>query len=136
MKISSIVIVILLCFHICCYSQTNEKNGNDVHDMNAPVFICTPEPQFPGGVDSLKSFLKRNLKYPTSHCAPGIVYVQFTVDSTGVITNPKIIKGVCEAYDNEVLRVISIMPKMIPAYGKGNRPMSLQWNLPIKFGIN
>lgn len=94
-------------------------------------------PEFPGGDDSLKSFLKENLKFPNKEwCGSGTVYVQFTVDVDGTIKDYEIVRGLVDFLDKEALRVISLMPKWKPALDKENNPVKTQMRLPIKFRID
>ena len=74
---------------------------------------------FSGGKDSkssnkhLNKFLKQNLIYPDSAVKDrieGKVYVSFTIDSVGHVANIKIEKGSNKYFDDEVMRVMSIMP--------------------------
>ena len=96
-------------------------------------------PQFPGGDAELFKFITKNFKYTVSdgkqNEADGTkIIVGFTVDSTGNIINPKIVKGINPELNNEALRVVSIMPKWIPAKQKG-KPISVPFNLPIQLEI-
>ena len=95
--------------------------------------VCfSTTPQFPGGSDSLISFVKRNLKYPETAIKDSIegkVIVTFFVGTTGKITDVKLKHGVRYDLDNEALRIVSIMPKWIPANVKVN------FTLPIKFTL-
>jgi hypothetical protein len=45
----------------------------------------------------------------------GLTVAQFTVDSTGIIKDVKIVKTLNQIIDKELLRVIAAMPKWIPA---------------------
>ncbi len=80
------------------------------------------KPQFPGGKDSLTSFFNRNFKYEhESLCNyPSAVYVEFTVEEDGEITNIKYLRPF-EHYTlyAETLRVLKCMPKWNPATQNG-----------------
>ncbi|WP_419701408.1 energy transducer TonB [Mucilaginibacter sp. NFX135] len=90
-------------------------------------------PQFPGGQDSLASFLARNLRYPEREIdVRGKVIIQFTVTKTGEIKQSRIIRKLYESVDAEALRVIKLMPKWIPAYIKG-KPVEMIYTMPINF---
>lgn len=72
--------------------------------------------QFPGGEQGLYQFIMDNLKYPDVGCAhvAGTVLARFEVAKDGTVRNPIIIRSVYPALDNEVLRLISLMPKWTP----------------------
>lgn len=75
-------------------------------------------PLFVGGEVELKDFLAGNLRYPTiakENNITGWVVASFTIKETGFPENPKIIKGLGYGCDDEVLRVIKLMPRFVPA---------------------
>lgn len=89
--------------------------------------------QFPGGPDSLKSFIRKNLCYPSEDdCFEGSVIVRFIVEKDGSISNVKVIRSIEPLVDDEAVRVVRSMPKWIPAEkdGKAVRSRSM---LPVKF---
>lgn len=89
-------------------------------------------PRFPGGRKALNAFLKQNMKLETeSTCQlSGTIYVRFTVDSTGQVTNPVIVKGLNTDFNNEALRVVTLMPLWIPA--GCNKPKTASYLFPIR----
>ena len=90
--------------------------------------------QFPGGPDSLKSFIRKNLCYPSEDCFEGSVIVRFIVEKDGSISDVKVIRSIEPLVDDEAVRVVRSMPKWIPAEkdGKAVRSRSM---LPVKFGL-
>ncbi len=101
------------------------------------VSVVQVQPEFPGGPDSLQSFLKGNLHYPDSakyNRIQGRVYIGFLVDKKGKIKEEKILNGVNELLDNEALRVVRMMPEWTPGTAGGS-PTSVQYTLPIDFII-
>lgn len=127
---------IVFCFisFICCnninISQNNSKNihiedslnqeiGND---ENESILVDPMEsmPVFPGGVDSLKSFLKSNLIATSEMREMGVfgkVIIQLIVEKDGTITDPFVLRGIDKLFDAEALRVVKLLPKFEePAY--------------------
>lgn len=99
------------------------------------VTVSQIQPEFPGGTDSLDSFLKTNLTYPEKarlNHTQGRVYVGFMIDRNGKIKNLKILSSASEDLDNEALRVIGIMPDWKPGTA-GGTPIDVQYILPIDF---
>jgi Ca-activated chloride channel family protein len=95
-------------------------------------------PSFPGGEDSLKAFLQKNLVYPASSKSKGIsgtVYLTFTVEKDGSISDMKVMRGVNDEFDAEAIRVLGMMPKWIPGRQNG-KSVNVQMTLPIKFALN
>jgi protein TonB len=106
-------------------NQTNEKE-------QLFLSICESPPSFKGGMEAFQKYLSQNLCYPKTATKLGTVYVNFTVEKDGTITNVHIIRGIEPVLDNEVLRVISQMPLWIPAI-KSGKPIAMRFTIPIKF---
>ena len=91
--------------------------------------------QFPGGPDSLKSFMEKNLILPPSQdCFEGSVIVRFIVEKDGSISDVKVIRSIEPLVDDEAVRVVRSMPKWIPAEKDGKAVRS-RLMLPVKFGL-
>lgn len=96
-------------------------------------------PEFNGGMDALFKFIQSNLNYPDyekKNNISGNVYVRFVVEKDGSITQPEILRSVKDSknMDKEVLRVISIMPKWIPAKHQ-EREVRAYMTLPFRFNL-
>lgn len=91
-------------------------------------------PEYPGGKDSLQSFLINNLTFPkdVEHKSDTTVVVSFLVNKRGKIKDISIIKSAGKAFDEEVIRVIRLMPDWIPAEDRG-KPIAVKYNLPVHF---
>ena len=93
--------------------------------------------QFPGGLDSLNSFIKKNLCYPPETrdiCIVGTVIVQFIIEKNGAVSDVKVIRSVDPLLDKEAVRVVTSMPNWIPAEKDGKAVRSY-YTLPIRFGL-
>lgn len=109
------------------------KLGLDSYNFS--LFDISPD--FPGGDQSRIKFLVNNVKYPSSSREKGemgTVYVSFIINKTGEIKNIKILRGVSKNIDNEVLRVISLIPMFLPGFADG-MPVEIQFNMPMKFSL-
>lgn len=82
-------------------SISNEKIYEKVDEM----------PDYTGGKLELLKFFSRNFKYPNDSFVCCKIIVEFVIDSTGAIRNPRIIRGLQKDFDDETLRVIKLMPK-------------------------
>ncbi len=104
-------------------------------DKSAVFTVVEDMPSFPGGQAELTKFLSNNLKMPAEGAktdVEGTVYASFNVNEDGSISGAKILKGLGQSYDEEVLRVISLMPKWIPGKQNGKTVATLM-NIPVKF---
>lgn len=92
--------------------------------------------QFPGGPDSLKSFIRKNLCYPSEElgCVEGSVIVRFIIEKNGAISDVKVIRSIEPLVDDEAVRVVRSMPKWIPAEKDGKAVRS-RLMLPVKWGL-
>ncbi|AYA38278.1 energy transducer TonB [Hymenobacter oligotrophus] len=94
-------------------------------------------PEFEGGQAALVKYLQRNLRYPAQALGSkkeGKVFVAFTVNTLGEITDVEVIKGLGHGTDEEAARVIRAMPRW--QAGKQNgRSVSVRYTLPITFKI-
>lgn len=110
------------------FAQDNVKAGFGVS-------VVQSQPMFPGGEDSLISFLKNNLRYPQEAklaWIQGRVFIGFLIDHTGKIKDTRVLSGVNSQLDEEALRVVRLMPEWIP--GKiGDTNVDTQYILPIEF---
>ena len=102
------------------------------------VFMVVEQmPEFPGGIQELMSFLRKNTKYPTIAQENGIqgrVIVQFVVEKDGTPTEFKVIRSVDPDLDAEALRVMKEMPKWKPGMQKG-QVVRVKYTLPVTFRL-
>lgn len=119
--------------------------GDVIEYVNEPsptIWFGTVEvmPQFPGGELALAKFLDENIVYPEYekiNQIEGKVYVGFTIDEEGNVIEPNILRGVTDApnFNDEVLRVIKLMPKWKPST-QGGKPVKIKFQLPIEFMLD
>lgn len=91
--------------------------------------------EFPGGVDGLMRFIKKNLIVPRSfNGMKEKAFLKFTVFEDGSIHEIEVIKGVpdCPACDEEATRLVAMMPRWSPAR-TSKRPVKCYFTLPISF---
>ncbi|CAN5502997.1 hypothetical protein BH10BAC1_BH10BAC1_15410 [soil metagenome] len=101
--------------------------------------IVEQMPKFPGGAVEMKKFISNTMQYPKSEkeSAPsGKVYITFTVEVDGSLTDVKVLSGIsgCSACDAEALRVVKSMPKWV-AGKQNNVAVPVQCTIPIDFTI-
>jgi TonB family protein len=121
----------LIFFSITCFTQIDSTKNNEVETIT-----CFPRvdslPQIIGGLDSLQS----RLKYPGEAIENGIegnVFVKVHIDSSGIPSNPVILKGLGYGCDEEAIRLI-LTSNYFPALASGKRIKS-QIMIRIKFKL-
>jgi protein TonB len=92
-------------------------------------------PEYPGGQSEMLEFFVTNFKYPAKIDACCKVIVEFIVDTTGQITDLKVIRNLQEDIDNEMLRVMKLMPKWKAGKLNGkpvNVKIIIPWNISLQ----
>jgi len=113
MKYLFIVLVSILC--------STSLVGQRIMDRKSIGPIPHPGPseraEFPGGQIELENFINTNIispKQKDSDSSIKSVTVEFTVNIKGKIEGIKIIRGIDSIYNNESLRLITLMPDWTP----------------------
>lgn len=134
----TIPIVFRLPQHSVKNQAKNVTRSEVVYDEKTGVYeVVENMPEFPGGQATLMKYLAANIKYPADAVKDkiqGRVIVQFVVDKTGKIINPKIVRSVNPSLDQEALRVISGMPLWTPGTQKGEK-VDVKYTIPVNFNI-
>lgn len=125
-------LIVLLAFILVGSSDTFGQNV--VEQKDTIVY-----PTFPGGYKKWNEYIRLNLKYPADlkkWRVEGTVFVEFQVDSTGVIEPESIdvLKGLGVSSEKETIRLLKESPRWIPARSLTlNKNISAKVHLPIKF---
>jgi periplasmic protein TonB len=117
----------------------------DSIDVSKPETLDEPEifefaemqPEYPGGTDSMRFFIAKNLVYPAKaqkDSVQGTVFVRFVVETNGILSNIKIAKSLSKECDEEVIRVLKLMPTWKPGMNR-MKPVRVLISLPIKFRL-
>lgn len=105
------------------------------------VFVRTEKPldYLDGGLDGVRTWVSKNVKYPKSALEQGLsgkVIIQFVVTSDGKIDGIRVLKGIDKMLDNEAIRALRNLPdKWIPAEING-KPVNAFAVIPINFKLN
>lgn len=93
--------------------QHRERKITEIAD------VVTQWPEFPGGGKSFLEYLNKMGKALVTSLPNGVkkanVVVEFIVDTDGVPTNFKVVQGVNEDFDDELITVLEQMPTWQPA---------------------
>lgn len=118
---SLIVCAFVLLFQVAAYAQDDE-------------------PRFPGCDDpadvdcadmKMMQFVFSNLKHPSGNPG-GEVVASFTVTSSGALEKVAIVESLTPACDEEVIRIVNLMPDWLPAKEEG-QAVDMEWELVVKF---
>jgi periplasmic protein TonB len=121
----------LLTFNQAFCQDDSRKEAEQPNDDRI-LMIAEQPPEYPGGYESMLSFIKKNANFPDSAKLEGTVYVNFVVRKDGSIDEVKVLRGLSDDCNAEAMRVVKSMPKWKPAKDKG-KPVNVRFNLPIRF---
>ncbi len=135
--------IIVVTFFISKASSFDFENHFEYFNLqteqpDTTIYTVTEVPaMFPGGDGARIQYLFRNLEYPEISQEQGIqgtVFVSFVVEIDGRITNTRIIRGLSPEIDQEVIRLVSEMPRWAP--GRiGGKPVRTIFRMPVRFAL-
>ena len=102
---------------------------------NNVFMVVEQQPEFAGGYDAMKAFLRDNIRYPEDAQKQGVdgtVYVSMIINEDGSVTDVKLLRGVSASIDAEAVRVVKMMPPWTPGKQNGQN-VKVRFNIPIKF---
>jgi len=112
----------------------NSSGDQTVYDMGG---VHKP-PYFPGGEQELLMYLSKHIRYPEAARMAGIssqvAVVSFVVNTDGSITDIAVLKDPGAGCGNEVLRVVSGMPRWVPGESNGHA-VRVRFYLPVRFEL-
>lgn len=96
-------------------------------------------PQLPGGGGNaaIVAAIQKSTKYPRmaqNNGVEGRIFVSFTVNAEGDVSDVKVVKGLGSGLDEETIRAVKTLPKFIPGKQNG-RAVSVSFTVPITFKI-
>lgn len=113
--------------------------ANTASVSSSEVLVIAEEmPEFEGGVTGLMKFVGQNVVYPAlarEAGKEGTVYVSFVVNEIGNVENVKIMRGIGLGCDEEVVRVVSKMPRWKKVGKNAGHPVKVRFNIPISFKL-
>lgn len=110
-----------------------EGSGDDL----VPFTGLEKLPEFPGGMEGWSKFLGKNLRYQEqapSEEISGRVFMSFTIEKDGRITDIQVTKPAGHGFDEEAKRVLKMAPKWKPDIQNGE-PVRVRYTIPINFTI-
>lgn len=118
-------------------TSKQEEQRQTIDGVQAFV-VVEQMPQFPGGEDEMRKYIKENIKYPEEakrNKVSGTVIANFIIDKEGKIRNARIMRGIDKSLNDEALRVINQMPNWLPGK-QGGKPVPVTYTIPVKFTLN
>jgi len=117
------------------YDEEDLKRKKDVKTTLETVDV-TKQPEFPGGLDGLYSFINKNFVIPEDVKSDLKIYVRFYIEEDGTVTEPYVMR-VTDGNNTamEMKRVLLKSPKWEPAEKDGKK-VRVYYTLPVKINVN
>ena len=91
------------------------------------------QPTFSGGPLQASVFIGKNFKYPKdAKTIKGTVVLEFFVEEDGSITEVTVAESLLKSLDDEVVRVVKMMPKWTPGTENG-KVVRMSHKMPVTF---
>ena len=133
------------------FGQTQNKGEEEVIEVEhepialleekkeeEPLFCCTlymeQNAVFEGGMDNFYEIVNNQMRFSET-MKEGRVFIQFVVDTTGKMTDFKVVKSISEENDKEVLQIMNLINEYYtwkPAEKRGKK-VKVRMCLPIVF---
>ena len=119
-------------------SGTGDKVVEEVVENKVYTYV-EQMPELPGGGGNaaIVAAIQKASKYPSlalRNQVEGRIFVSFTVNSQGDVSDVKVVKGLGSGLDEETIRAVKTLPKFRPGKQNG-RAVSVSFTVPITFKI-
>ncbi len=129
-----LAISVLLMLSFLSYGQ-EDSTYRDLEKKDL-VYSVENMPQVEGGRDAFLEWIYDNNKLRDQSdtlTVDDVVFISFSVDTTGILTSVEVVKGLDPLYDKEAYRLVTECPlKWTPA-SQGGRNIVVPLTMPISF---
>lgn len=110
----------------------------EIEEEAIPFQLVEEKPSFMGGdANTFSKWVNERLVYPEiakENGVQGRVTLQFTVETSGQVTNVKVLRGVDPSLDKEAVKVVSSSPKWKPGKQR-DRAVRVTYTFPVIFQL-
>lgn len=118
-------------------SQNKTTGDNDTVKL---LNVITPDkvekkPLFKGkDASAFRDWLYQNMRLPDKRMSEGVASVSFVVDTTGIVREVSILKGITPSFDDALYRLVKSSPRWKPGKVNGE-PVNVRFVMPfvVKF---
>jgi len=118
-----------------CYGAIGLNADTIIKKHKNSAVAMRAAPQYPGGANAFNRYVARNLHYPDAAklmCINGKVYVSFSIDTSGKVTDVTAINCLGAGCESEAVRVVQKSRRWKPAIRNG-KPIQVSYVIPISF---
>ncbi|WP_306642344.1 energy transducer TonB [Sanyastnella coralliicola] len=128
---------LVICFFLCLIGEANAQGDTIGLFETTPVMpgcieIEDPEEQRKCTETSIIEWVQGELKPERVDSVSGTVFVGFVIDTSGVVTDVEILRGIHPALDRQAAKAVESLPQMKPGEQNG-KPIPIQYTIPVKF---
>lgn len=119
-------------------TNTAVATSTTISTPSETVILADEMPEFEGGDVGLLKYISKNIVYPElarSIGKEGTVHVSFVVNETGFVEGVKILRGIGYGCDEEVVRVVSNLPKWKKGGKNQGHPVKVRYTIPVSFRL-
>ncbi len=120
----------------CAEEKTAYKPTAADADADTDAGFAETTPTYRGGEEALQNFIRANLVVPAEALKAGLsgtLYVQFTVEANGCLTNIKVLRGPGYGLDEEAIRVLKLMRGQWMPGQRGGKTVAMQLTIPVHY---
>lgn len=130
----AIWIVLIILLPRICYSQANDSTSSSNAKSSEVFTVVQKPPEYIGGEKKFMKFMKKNSKYKISSKKEiGLtVFYQFVITEKGDLKQIRILKDPPKNVQNELIRLLEMMPNWIPGY-QNSIPVNVRLTREITF---
>jgi len=132
--------ILLFALVLMSFTAGTTKDGIEVTQIylnSNSSGLEDKQPEYPGGISAFYKFISENIKYPPMAFKKGVegkVFVQFTIQANGKMSEVTVLRGIGAGCDKETIRVIKSSRKWAPGVRLGvTAPVTMV--VPISFRL-
>ena len=126
MKNFLLLAIAFFSFQLMSAQELTPQSKDTIYDFKE----VGVKPEYPGGVEAFYKFIAKNFKVPEEEGLNGKMITTFIIEIDGSITDIKVLQDIGYGSGAEVLKVLSMSKKWIPAKLKGI-PVRVLYQFPI-----
>ena len=121
---------------IGCALSSKAQSSNNIAEETIYTTPVQVMPEYKGGMDRFYNRLKhiQYLYYARMQNKEGKVLVSMVIEKDGSVSNTRIMNGLIEEQDKEILRVVNNLNKWKPGMLNG-QPVRVAYSVPLNFKL-
>lgn len=126
MKTFLILLFSLFTFQLIDAQEQTSQAQDTIYDLK----VVDIKPEYPDGVEAFYQFIAKNFKTPEEEGLNGKILTTFVIEIDGSISDVKVLQDIGYGSGAEVIKVLSMSKKWIPAKLNGI-PVRVLYQFPI-----